>query len=292
MRTIKNKLGQWVIGALTLMTLMSLAFVIYFIIQEALPLFAEVSLSDFLLGDRWMPIAFTGEPSFGIRNFLLGTLYVSFLAMAIASVTGIGAAIWLACVADDTIRNWLYPLISLLAGIPSVIFGLIGLTILVPFFYRLGVHPGSCVLCAAIVLAVMLLPYIISSCADTLYKLNKRYLTAATGLGVTKWYAITTVILPLSVKYLATSLMLAIGRAMGETMAVMMVMGNANLFPSLLGKGETIAAVIALEMGTAENGSLHYHGLYAAGLVLLLLLFFINLSMGLLRKVLLGKEEL
>ena len=239
-----------------------------------------------------MPIAFTGEPSFGIRNFLAGTLLASILAMLIAAVIGIGAAIWLACIADENMRNWLYPLIDLLAGIPSVIFGLIGLTILVPLFYQLGVHPGSCVLCASIVLAIMLLPYLISACADTLDKLNKKYLSAATGLGVTKWYAITTVILPLSWKYLATSLMLAVGRAMGETMAVMMVMGNANLFPALLGKGETIAAVIALEMGTAENGSLHYHALYAAGLVLLLLLFFINLGMGFLRKVLLGKEDL
>ena len=292
MKRFKNRLGRGAVGVLTLTALMSLAFVIYFIIREALPLFAEVPLSEFLLGDRWMPIAFTGEPSFGIRNFLAGTLYVSVLAMLIASVTGIGAAVWLACVADGNVRSWLYPLIDLLAGIPSVIFGLIGLTVLVPAFYRAGVHPGSCVLCASVVLAFMLLPYLVSACADTLVKLKKRYLPTAMGLGVSKWYAVTTVILPLSWKYLVTSLMLAVGRAMGETMAVMMVMGNANLFPSLLGKGETIAAVIALEMGTAENGSLHYHGLYAAGLVLLLLLFFIDLGMGILRKVLLGEEEL
>lgn len=271
---------------------MGLAFVMYFIIREALPLFAEVSVRDFLLGERWMPIAFTGEPSFGIRNFLAGTIFVSFLAMLISSVVGIGAAIWLSCVADETVRSWLYPLIDLLAGIPSVIFGLVGLTVLVPFFYRCGIHPGSCVLCAAIVLAVMLLPYLVSSCADTLDKVRGKYLAAIQGLGVSKWYGITTVILPLSWKYIFTSLMLAIGRAMGETMAVMMVMGNANLFPTLLGKGETIAAVIALEMGTAENGNLHYHGLYAAGLVLLILLFAINLGMGILRRILLGKEEL
>ena len=113
--------------------------------------------------------------------------------------------------------------------------------------------------------------------------MRERYQPAADALGISKWHMVATIVLPGSWKNILLSVILAIGRAMGETMAVMMVIGNANLFPSLLGKSESIAAVIALEMGTAVVGSTHYHALYAAGLVLMLLLFLINSGITLLR---------
>lgn len=278
-----EKLFRLFIGLLALLAVVSLAFVIFFIVKEALPLFREVSAGEFLLGKRWMPIAYVGEPSFGIFNFIMATLYVSLLAMIIASAVGIGAALFLSCVAPRKARELLYPLIDLLAGIPSVIYGFIGLVVLVKLFMKMGVHTGSCVLAAAILLSVMLLPYIISSCSETILKAKERYLPASNAMGIDKWHAIASVILPASWGNILLSMILAIGRAMGETMAVMMVIGNANLFPTLLGKSETIAAVIALEMGTAEAGSLHYHGLYAAGLVLMVLLFIINAVIAALR---------
>lgn len=278
-----EKLFRLFIGLLALLAVVSLAFVIFFIVKEALPLFREVSVGEFLLGKRWMPIAYVGEPSFGIFNFIMATLYVSLLAMIIASAVGIGAALFLSCVAPRKARELLYPLIDLLAGIPSVIYGFIGLVVLVKLFMKMGVHTGSCVLAAAILLSVMLLPYIISSCSETILKAKERYLPASNAMGIDKWHAIASVILPASWNNILLSMILAIGRAMGETMAVMMVIGNANLFPTLLGKSETIAAVIALEMGTAEAGSLHYHGLYAAGLVLMVLLFIINAVIAALR---------
>ena len=158
-----------------------------------------------------------------------------------------------------------------------------GLTLMVRLFIRAGVHTGSCVLAAGILLAVMLLPFLISSCSETMLKVRKRYQPAADVLGISKWHMVATIVLPGSWKNILLSMILAIGRAMGETMAVMMVIGNANLFPSLLGKSESIASVIALEMGTAVVGSTHYHALYAAGLVLMLLLFLINSVITLLR---------
>ena len=115
-------------------------------------------------------------------------------------------------------------------------------------------------------------------------KVRKKYEPAAKAMGISKWHMAATIILPASWKNILMSMILAIGRAMGETMAVMMVIGNANLFPRLLGKSETIAAVIALEMGTAEAGSTHYHALYAAGLVLMLLLFAINSCIAWIRR--------
>lgn len=279
-----ERLFRLFIGLLALLAAATLAFVIFFIVKEALPLFKEVSVWDVIFGKRWMPIAYVGEPSFGIFNFIMATLYVSLLAMIIASVVGIGAAVYLSCAASGRARALLYPSINLLAGIPSVIYGFIGLVVLVRLFMKLGVHTGSCVLAAAILLSVMLLPYLISSCSETILKAKEKYLPASNAMGIDKWHAVVSVILPASWGNILLSMILAIGRAMGETMAVMMVIGNANLFPTLLGKSETIAGVIALEMGTAEAGSLHYRGLYAAGLVLMIMLFIINGMIAALRR--------
>ncbi len=279
-----ERLFRLFIGLLALLAAATLAFVIFFIVKEALPLFKEVSVWDVIFGKRWMPIAYVGEPSFGIFNFIMATLYVSLLAMIIASVVGIGAAVYLSCAASGRARALLYPSINLLAGIPSVIYGFIGLVVLVRLFMKLGVHTGSCVLAAAILLSVMLLPYLISSCSETILKAKEKYLPASNAMGIDKWHAVASVILPASWGNILLSMILAIGRAMGETMAVMMVIGNANLFPTLLGKSETIAGVIALEMGTAEAGSLHYRGLYAAGLVLMIMLFIINGMIAALRR--------
>lgn len=272
------------IGLMTLLAMASLAFVAYFIIREALPLFEEVSVREFLLGSRWMPINFVGDTSFGIFNFLMGTLYVSLTAMILALFVGLGAAVWLSCAATERVRAVLYPVIDLLAGIPSVIYGFIGLVTLVRFFMRGGVPTGLCVLAAGILLSVMLLPFLISSCAETMLAASERYMNASLALGASRWHTVIFVVLPASVRGIMLSSVLAIGRAMGETMAVMMVMGNANLFPRLFGKGETIAAVIALEMGTAVVNSTHYHALYAAGLVLMAVLFIINAVIGCLRE--------
>lgn len=278
MKRLKDKLFYFFILCFTLITIVILAFVIGFIIHESMPLFQEVKVTDFLFGSKWMPIDYTGSTSFGIFNFIAGTVFVSLLAMFFSIIISLGCALWLSCIATESIRNIIYPIIDILAGVPSVVYGFVGLTCLIKLFLKAGVHTGSCVLAGAILLAVMLFPYLVSSCSYTILKVKERYLLAAETLGISKWYAITTIILPAAFPNILASMILAIGRAMGETMAVMMVMGNANLFPTLLGKGETIASVIALEMGTAVTGSVHYHALYAAGMVLMIMLFVINIS--------------
>lgn len=283
MRKILNQSFSAVIYALTAVAVMSLAFVIYFIVKEALPLFSEVSITEFLFGQKWMPIDYTGVVSFGIFNFIVATVYVSFVAMVIATFVGLGTSIFLSCVATEKMRRLLYPFIDLLAGIPSVIYGFIGLNVLVKLFLKAGVHTGSCVLAAGILLAIMLLPFLVSSCSETMLKEKEKYAEAADAMGIDRWYTVATIVVPASMKNILFSMILAIGRAMGETMAVMMVMGNANLFPTLLGKSETIASLIALEMGTAVYGSTHYHALYASGLVLMVLLFMINGTINLIR---------
>ena len=283
MRSFINKIFSAFIYILTAIAVLSLAFVIYFIVKEALPLFSEVSVTEFLFGQKWMPIDYTGVVSYGIFNFIAGTVYVSFVAMVLASAIGLETAMFLSCVASEKIRGILYPFIDLLAGIPSVVYGFIGLNVLVKIFLKAGVRTGSCVLAAGILLAIMLLPFLVSSCSETMLKEKEKYAEAADALGIDRWYMAATIVLPASMKNILFSMILAIGRAMGETMAVMMVMGNANLFPKLLGKGETIASAIALEMGTAVYGSTHYHALYAAGMVLMILLFMINGTINLIR---------
>lgn len=283
MRSFINKIFSAFIYILTTIAVLSLAFVIYFIVKEAMPLFSEAGVTEFLFGQKWMPIDYTGVVSYGIFNFIAGTVYVSFVAMVLASAIGLGTAMFLSCVATEKMRGILYPFIDLLAGIPSVVYGFIGLNVLVKVFLKAGVRTGSCVLAAGILLAIMLLPFLVSSCSETMLKEKEKYAEAADALGIDRWYMAATIVLPASMKNILFSMILAIGRAMGETMAVMMVMGNANLFPKLLGKGETIASVIALEMGTAVYGSTHYHALYAAGMVLMILLFVINGTINLIR---------
>ena len=271
-------------GIFCLTTVLLLAFLIYFIFRESMPAIRDVGLKGLLLGDQWRPLIYSGEPSFGMRNMIFSTLYVAGLAVLFALVIGVGCALFLACAATDRQRTLVMPYIDLLASIPSVIYGFIGLYIVVKFFEKLGRATGESILAGGIVLSVMILPYMISSCCDTMVRIRNRYAAASAAMGVRKWYMAGQMILPASLRGILISMALATGRAMGETMAVMMVMGNSIAFPKLLGKGETISALIAMEMGIAEVGGTHYSALYTAGLVLMVMLFAINIIFELLKK--------
>lgn len=287
-----EKLFKGFLFILSLMSVFLLGFVILYIVMEALPLFKEVSLKDFLFSSKWAPTGMTGNKSFGIFNFIMASLFVSVYAMLTAVGFSLGCAIYLAFIAKSTLRSLLYAGIDLLAGIPSVIYGFIGMSVIVRFFAKLKVGTGHSVFSAALLLSIMLLPYMISSFTETLIKAKERYLKSAEALGISKWHTIVSLIIPSSAKFLLGSMLLAIGRAMGETMAVMMLMGNANLFPKLLGKAESIASLIALEMGAAVGKSLHYHALYAAALVLMLALLLINMLIYLIRDKMIKSEVL
>ena len=277
MRKVQDRLFQTVMGLFAFLTVLLLAFLIWFIFRESLPAIREVGLKALLLGEKWRPLIYSGEPSYGMRNMILSTLYVSALAVLFALIIGVGCALYIACRATQRQRTLLMPYIDLLASIPSVVYGFIGLYIVVKFFEKLGRPAGESILAGGIVLSVMILPYMISSCCDTMVRLYNCYEAASRGLGVSRWYMASQLVLPASIRGILISMALATGRAMGETMAVMMVMGNSLAFPKLLGKGETISALIAMEMGIAEVGSTHYSALYTAGLVLMVLLFVINI---------------
>lgn len=284
MRKIADRLLGAAVGALCLLSVLILAFMVFFIVRESLPAIREVGLRDLLLGDQWRPIIYRDAPSYGLRNMILSTLYVSVLAVALALVLGVGCALFLACAATERQRALVMPCIDLLAGIPSVVYGFVGLYIVIRAIEACGRAAGESILAGGIVLSVMILPYMISACCETMVHVRERYGAASRAMGVSRWYMAGALVLPASCRGILISMALATGRAMGETMAVMMVLGNAIAAPSLLGKGETISALIALEMGMAEVGSIHFSALYTAGLVLMVLLFAINIGFELVKR--------
>ena len=283
-RKLENSLFLFFVYAFLFLSIGILSFFFLFLAKESLPLFESVSLPSFLFSSKWNPMAFTGTASFGIFHFLMGSISVSFLALLFSTILSLGCSIFFAFYFWEKGRRILYPLLDLLSGIPSVVYGFIGLTVGKPLFLKMGVSTGSCVLLASILLSILIFPFMVDSITDSMVKLKAKYFLEARALGLSPAYIILRLILPSSLRSIFLAFLLGSGRALGETMAVMMVVGNANLFPKLLSKGETIASLIALEMGSAEYHSLHYHALYASGLVLLLLVALIHLLVKMVEK--------
>lgn len=275
MRKIREKIFEILIKMLTLFSVLILAFVVIFIFKESLTFFKEVSLLKFITGRRWNPLGPPEELS--ILNIIWGTVYVSLVAIAIALPIGIGTAVVLSCYTNRNVKRLIRGIVDILAGVPSVIYGFVGLLVVVKFFeVNLSFASGESVLSGGIVLSVMLLPFIVSTCDESMEKIYREYSQSSRALGVSKSYMIRNLLLPASKRSILASVVLALGRGMGETMAVMMVIGNAPIVPRLLGKAQTIPSLIALEMGMAEVGSLHYHALFASGFVLMIMLLIIN----------------
>ena len=278
-----NKVFYYIIKLLTFLSIVILSLILIFILKESLDIFKEISFTDFITKGEWEPL---GEaPKLSIFSFIVSTVYVTFLAVILALPIALGTSIFLSNIVSERLRNILKSIIDILSGIPSVIYGFIGLSVVVKFFERrLGFSSGECVLSAAIVLSIMILPFIISNCTDTMIKVYNKYFLYSKSLGISKWYMMNNLIIPASKKAILASVILAVGRGMGETMAVMMVIGNSPLMPKLLGKGETIPSLIALEMGSAQVGSMHYSGLFASGLILMIILLIVNSIFYILKK--------
>lgn len=238
----------------------------------------DISLEDFLNGNEWFP---TAQPvaQMGVKPLILGTLWVSLIAILLALPLGLGAAIYLSEIANDKVRNILKPLIELLAGIPSVVYGFFGLVIIVPMIQTTFNLPvGETGLAGSIILGIMALPTIITISEDAMRNTPRAMKEASLALGASKWQTIYKVIIPHSISGITAAAILGIGRAIGETMAVLMVTGNAAVIPhTILEPVRTIPATIAAELGEAPNGGLHFKALFALGCILFLITLFINL---------------
>ncbi len=242
----------------------------------------QISPSDVLGGSEWFPTA-TPAPLFGMLPLLAGTLWVSLFAILIALPFGICIAVYMAEVASARVRNFMKPVIELLNGIPSVVFGFFGLTVIVPMLQRVfGLPVGESGLAGSLVLAIMALPTIITVSEDAMRSCPGSLREASTALGASKWQTIRSVVIPASASGIASGVVLGIGRAVGETMAVLMVTGNAAVMPhSILEPLRTIPATIAAELGEAPAGGAHYQSLFLLGVILFLITFIINLCVDL-----------
>ena len=253
------------------------AIIFLFLIKEGTPALAEVPLSN-LMGQKWYPTF----DIYGLLPLILGSLLVTLGAIAISLPLGLATAIFIGEIAPEWVREVLKPAIEIIAGIPSVVLGFIGIQLVSPFVRDfLGAPTGLTALTGVLLLAYMALPTIISIAEDALDAVPLSYRNAAYALGATQWQTIWRVVLPAARPGVITAVMLGVGRAIGETMTVMMVAGNAARMPlgldALFRPVRTMTATIAAEMGEVARGSTHYHVLFIVGLALFIVTFLINL---------------
>lgn len=277
----KSRLAEWFAEKLILASgLASILFVILifiFIFKEGVLLFKTYPIQDFLFEKFWYPIS--EPPRFGVLALLMGSLWVTLGAVLISVPLGLGCAIFIGEIVPRGLRDYLKSAVELLAAIPSVVMGFVGLVTVVPWVRQaFGLRSGLTVISGSIILAFMAMPTIVSIIEDALNTVPKSYRDGSLALGATEWQTIYRVVLRAASSGIVAAVMLGIGRVIGETMAVMMITGNAAIIPhSFFDPARTMTATIAAEMGEAVQGGAHYFSLFAIGLVLFLITFAVNL---------------
>lgn len=254
------------IASAFLMTLIILSIIV-FVGQQGLMTFKDVSPVEFFLTSKWDPM----ENKYGALSFIAGSILSTILAIGLGAPLGLAGAIFLAKIAPATLRNIMRPATDLYVAIPSVVYGFIGLTILVPFIRtEFGVSTGFGLLSSSLILAVMILPTIISISEDAIRAVPKSLEEASLALGATRWQTIWRVLIPSALPGILTAVILAMARAIGETMAVQMVIGNTpQLAKSLFTPTATLTSEIVVEMGNTPFGSAWGNSLFLMALVLL-----------------------
>lgn len=249
-----------------------------FIAGESLPIWRESGITALLLSKEWQPL--DNPPQFGLLTMIVSTLWSALGAMLMAAPLGICCGIFLAEYAPDWLSAVIRTVLYILTGIPSVVYGFLGASIIVPWYERvLGVPSGESLFCASLVLAIMVVPYIVSGTYAAFKSIPAAYREAGYVLGVSQLYITAKVLTPLAGRNMISAVTLAFGRAAGETMAVLMLAGNTlNLPLSWFSKGEPLSALIALEIGTAAIGSPQYQALFAAGAILLFFVSSVNFT--------------
>lgn len=261
-------------GILTIVVLLG---IIALLLKEGLPAFWYTPPWEFLFGTKWYPVS--EPPTFGITSFFVATLWVTLVATAISVPIGVACAAYLAEVAPTKVRETVKPIIEILAGIPSVVMGFIGLMLLSPLVQSaFNLNTGLCGLTAGIMLSLMSLPIIISVSEDALRAVPDDFREASYALGATKWETIRHVCIPGALSGITAAIMLGVGRAIGETMTVLMIAGGALAVPvSPTDPMMPMTAAIASGIGNAVRGGLQYQALFAIGLILFIITLAVNL---------------
>jgi len=271
MKKFKEKLSGRIFFALALSSISALALITVFIIIQGAPIIAEVGLIDFIFGMTWAP----SQGEFGIFPMIVGSVALTLGAAILGIPIGICCSIFLAEFAPAPVRNIFRPAIQLLAGIPSVVYGFWGLIFIVPLIRDYLGGPGLIILKASVIFAIMILPVVISISEVAILAVPNQYKDGALALGMTHWQTIKSVILPSAKSGIVAAVILGMGRAIGETMAVIMVVGNAPALPqSILDPVRTLTTNIGIEMGYASGE--HRQALFATGIVLFIIIMIMN----------------
>jgi phosphate transport system permease protein len=278
-RYFADKTARYVVIISASVSFVILLAIGIFTLKEGLPAFEEIGILNFLFGLEWRP----SQDQYGILPMMIGSLFVTVVAMVIAIPLGVACAILLAEVAPHRFRQVLRPAIELLVGIPSVVYGLVGMMLIVPLVREIG-GTGFSILAAAIVLAAMVLPTIVSISEDSIRAVPRTFKEGSLALGSTSWQTIWYVMVPAARSGIVASIILGMGRAIGETMAMIMVIGNSPIIPtSLLSSGRTLTGNIAVEIMYASG--IHASALFATGVVLFVFIILLNsLAMMALRR--------
>ncbi|GAL27028.1 phosphate transport system permease protein PstC [Vibrio variabilis] len=251
--------------------IVSLAVIAYFIVKESIPAFQEVGVSGIVLGQHWLPPAL-----YGVATMIVASIVSTLGAVVVGVPIGVLTAIFIAEIAPKRLADIIRPAVELLAGIPSVVYGFFGLIIIVPLIQQVfNVPAGNTILAGIIVLGIMILPTVITVSETSIRAVPRTYKEGSLALGASKIYTIFKLLVPAARSGIMTGVILGIGRALGETMAIIMVMGNAPAMPgSILDSARTLTANIAIEMSYASG--VHANALYATGVVLLVFIMMLN----------------
>ncbi len=276
-RHLKEAIIKSVFASFAFVSVLTLALIVAFLFREGLPLFKEVSVTDFIFGQEWYPTY--DPPSYGIWPLIIGSAVVTIFSCLIAAPLGVLSAVYISEIAPASIKDVTKSIIELLAGIPSVVLGFFGMVVVAPFIQETFDLPtGLNIVNASVILAIMAIPTISSISEDALYAVPQEFKDASYALGATKYETITKVIMPAALSGISTAVILGMARAIGETMVVLMVAGGAAAIPeSIFDSVRPMPASIAAEMGEAPFGSGHYHALFATGIVLFILTLIFNL---------------
>ncbi len=280
-RTSPGAMGEWGTKALllscALVSLLALGLVFVFLLGNSIPFFLNNDLWAFLTGKVWQP--FSDHPSYGVLPLLMGTMLVSLVAAVIAIPIGIGCTIYLTEIANPIVRRYMKPVIEVLAGVPSVVYGLFAALVLSNWISdifdplsRLNALNG------ALILSVMMVPILVSVAEEAMNAVPGNLREASLALGATRWETVRRVVMPAALPGITAAIVLAVGRAIGETMAVIMATGSATQFTvSILDSVRPITAALAMDVPESVVGSMQYHSLFAVGLLLFAITFAINL---------------
>ncbi len=278
-QTLKEGVARWLFAAAAAISILAVALICLFLFANGVPAMAQIGLPDFLLGTTWKP----GSDMYGIFPMIVGSLYVTAGAIVVGVPAGILTAIFLSRFANASIARLLKPAVELLAGIPSVVYGFFGLMVVVPLVRSIGLGNGLSLLAASFLLGIMILPTIITVSKNALDAVPRSYYEGALALGATHERSVFRIVMPAAFSGIMASVVLGVGRAIGETMAVVMVAGNQAVIPSSIFDGvRTMTANIVLEMGYAAD--LHRGALIATGVVLFVFVMLISLLFGAIKK--------